>query len=161
MKARAIAKMSIYGAAALIVLFVASFWIAVELQKRSALKQADRFFAELTSGQWETAADTFSSGRFSDNPQEQSRFRADWIERMRELEQSGFRPVSYQNLSVERDDGCICYGHVFLTFENQGEPVSYQAVLTFGPDYSVQQVCTMHQQGALVETNGWKQAACS
>ncbi|WP_426445372.1 hypothetical protein ACP26L_18880 [Paenibacillus sp. S-38] len=54
------------------------------------------------------------------------------------LEQDGFGLISFSDVEGEYDDGCVCTGHVNLTFDNNGEPLSVRAVFT-----DSKQVCAM------------------
>jgi hypothetical protein len=72
------------------------------------------------------------------------------------VNQGGFRLLSFNGVEGEYDDGCVCTGHVNLTFDNNGEPLTVSAVFTDG-----KQICAVSptNERAPVLSN-WNKYAC-
>ncbi|MFC5652243.1 hypothetical protein ACFPYJ_24640 [Paenibacillus solisilvae] len=48
--------------------------------------------------------------------------------------------VSFHRIRAEYDDGCVCLGHVQLTYRDHGQLVSYPAVFTLNNRFEVKEV---------------------
>ncbi|UUZ92075.1 hypothetical protein LJK87_42645 [Paenibacillus sp. P25] len=129
-------------------------------EKWQVTRNATEFFSLLIGGQWEQAADLTLAGAYQGDPERQQSRRMAWIERMTALKEQGFYPVAYRHVTADFDDGCVCTGHVDLTFQHGDRTVTYRTVFTLHKDYRVNQVCPLSPSGDAVETNGWKSMAC-
>lgn len=87
------------------------------------------------------------------------------VESMRVLLQvEGVRLLSYGGVKAEFDDGCVCGGHVELTFEVNGKPLNVSAIFTLGPGSKPRQVCALTpsgtERGSIPALSGWNRSIC-
>lgn len=74
------------------------------------------------------------------------------------VKQDGFQLLSFKNVEGDYDDGCVCTGHVDLTFDNAGESLTVEAVFTTG---SPRQVCAIRPGKEPVPVlSEWNEFAC-
>ncbi|HZG84101.1 hypothetical protein [Paenibacillus sp.] len=75
------------------------------------------------------------------------------------VKEGGFELQSFKNVEGEYDDGCVCTGHVDLTFDNGGEALTVRAVFTTG---SPRQVCAITPSGQedIPVLTKWNKFAC-
>ncbi|WP_028547438.1 hypothetical protein [Paenibacillus sp. UNC451MF] len=87
------------------------------------------------------------------------------IDKIRKLDENqGFRLLSFDNISSNYDDGCVCTGKAELTFEVKGAPLNVTAIVTTGTDYKPGQICAITpsgvKRGSIPELSEWNIAAC-
>lgn len=86
------------------------------------------------------------------------------MESMRVLLQEGSRLLSYSRVKAEFDDGCVCGGHVDLTFEVNGKPLHVSAIFTLGPGNKPSQICALTpsgtERGSIPALSGWNRNIC-
>ncbi|MGF7036746.1 hypothetical protein J2T17_007821 [Paenibacillus mucilaginosus] len=72
------------------------------------------------------------------------------------LEQGGFHLLSFSDVEGDYDDGCVCTGHVNLTFDNDGEPLTVRAIFT-----DSKQICAISPANERFSvTTKWNKYAC-
>jgi hypothetical protein len=80
------------------------------------------------------------------------------------LEAEGSRLLSYGRVKAEFDDGCVCGGHVDLTFEVNGKPLNVSAIFTLGPGNKPRQICALTpsgtERGSIPALSGWNRTIC-
>lgn len=74
------------------------------------------------------------------------------------VEQGGFQLLSFDGVEGEYDDGCVCTGHVNLTFDNNGEPLTVRAIFTTSEP---KQICALNPSDERVPIlSKWNKYAC-
>lgn len=74
------------------------------------------------------------------------------------VKQGGFQLKSFKDVEGEYDDGCVCTGHVDLTFDNAGKSLTVEAIFTTG---SPRQVCAIRPDKESVPVlSKWNEFAC-
>jgi len=88
-----------------------------------------------------------------------------WIREMEQLHKhEQFRLVSYDKVKPYYNDGGYHTGHAELSFELDEGQLAVNAVLTFGKDDRLRQVCAIHPSGvpsgSIPELVSWNRLTC-
>jgi hypothetical protein len=131
------------------------------------LALAGRYRATVMWNQWDTEKKTaaFFEAVQARDDEEAIRRHVEPSDRMLAmLKENRFKLLSYDHVSAEFDDGCVCTGHVDLTFEVEQKPLEVEAVVTF-TDGKPRQVCAIGHPsgvtpGSVPELVAWNEVFC-
>jgi len=137
------------------VLFVLGYYGVVVWNKMSGQKIISSFLSSVQVQQYAQAAEFLDGGAGADI--------AGMMQKLNREDR--FRLLSYDHVSAEYDDGCVCTGHAELTFENDGKPLpAVRAVITFAPGNKLSQVCAITpsgvERGSIPGLTEWNRMFC-
>jgi hypothetical protein len=133
------------------VIFLLTYYGNVLLNQNEVEKNTASFLKAVQARNISVAPDFFGSSLDIENVR-------------KSLREDGFRLLSNDYVKADYDDGCVCTGHVDLTFEVDGKPLKVSAIFTVGPGNKPYQICVLTpsgiESGSISELSKWNLHAC-